>query len=98
MFVIEPAPRNGNVGTAKWVIDHERDIYLQRVLIVGRQMGKAFILVHGAKTIPFGTAWDVGLKDSFTQQHYLLMHFTEFGRSPTAFKNFWLKTVRIRRR
>lgn len=86
--MIETAPRNGNVWTPKWVIDHERDIYLQSVSGIGRQMGKAFILVHGAKTIPLETEWDVGLKDSVTRQPYFLMHFTVFGRSPTAFRNF----------
>jgi hypothetical protein len=83
MFVVEPTPRDDKVWTAKRVIDHGRDIYLQSVSGIGRRMGSAFILVQGEKTIPFEAEWD-GRLDPFTGEPYFLMHFSMFGISGFA--------------
>jgi hypothetical protein len=84
MFAVEPTPRDDKAWTAKRVIDHGRDVYLQNVSGIGRRMGGAFILVHGEKTIPFEAEWDGGLKDAFTGEPYFLMHFSMFGISGFA--------------
>jgi hypothetical protein len=52
MFAVEEAePWARRPG--RWVVDHERGMYLQRVAGIGRQAGGVFVLAQGDIEIPF---------------------------------------------
>ena len=63
------------------VLDSHRGIALQFGASTGRDPGKAFVLTHGSKRIPFHTAEQSGLTDELAGTPYFLSEIVSFGTS-----------------
>lgn len=83
MFRIEPALERGVLGDDKMVVDHERDVWLQRVSGLGPEPGDAFKLVWGGRVIPFETVRAPVMKSDGSTAYYLAK-FRSFGSSGSA--------------
>jgi hypothetical protein len=84
MFQIEPSPVVGARGDSLRVIDHSRDVWLQRITSHGADSGYTFQLVRGHTPIALDTIADEHV-DADGRTYYL-SQIVAIGGSPLALR------------
>lgn len=81
MFSIHRPDDDNWFGGKTRVVDAEREISLQFKNTTGRELGRAFVLAHADKQIPFHTKDRSGLVDEVTGKPYFVTEIVSFGTS-----------------
>lgn len=88
MFAVEPYPAEGRPWPlqftrqhSKWVVDHDRNLYLVVLRGIGRAPGWVCLLGDGHNTIPFSTEveWRDTPRDPITGESFRLTRLRSFG-------------------
>ena len=78
MFRIEPTPTKRPLGRAsKWVVDHERDVSIERIIGTGEDEDVMQPVWRG-RIIPFQIAIRA-VREELTGESYFLTRFVAFG-------------------
>lgn len=93
VFAVEAYPAEGRPWPLqftgqhnKWVVDHERNLYLVILYGIGRAPGWVCLLGDGRNTIPFRTAdeWRDTPRDPVTGERFQLTRMVSFGNPVKA--------------
>jgi hypothetical protein len=88
MFAVEPYPAENRPWPLqftkerrKWVVDHERNLYLVILDGIGRAPGWVYLLGDGQNTIPFATRdeWRDTPTDPLTGERFQFTRICSFG-------------------